>query len=101
MRDRASYAFALVSVAAALAVEDGTIKQARLALGGVAHKPWRAFAAENILVGAPAGEDTFKAAAAEELKVARGYQHNAFKIELAKRTMMSVLTTLAHEGGAR
>ena len=67
MRDRASYAFALVSVAAALAVEDGTITQARLALGGVAHKPWRAFA-EKILVGAPAGEDTFKAAAAEELQ---------------------------------
>ena len=101
VRDRASYAFALVSVAAALAVEDGTITQARLALGGVAHKPWRAFAAEKMLVGAPAGEDTFKAAAAEELKVARGYQHNAFKIELARRTMMSVLTTLAHEGGAR
>ena len=101
VRDRASYAFALVSVAAALEVEDGTITQARLALGGVAHKPWRAFAAENILVGAPAGEDTFKAAAAEELKVARGYQHNAFKIELARRTILSVLTTLAHEGGAR
>ena len=101
VRDRASYAFALVSVAAALAVEDGTITQARLALGGVAHKPWRAFAAEKILVGAPAGEDTFKAAAAEELKVARGYQHNAFKIELARRTILSVLTTLANEGGAR
>ena len=101
VRDRASYAFALVSVAAALAVKDGTIKQARLALGGVAHKPWRAFAAEKILVGAPAGEDTFKAAAAEELKAARGYQHNAFKIELARRTILSVLTTLANEGGAR
>jgi xanthine dehydrogenase YagS FAD-binding subunit len=101
VRDRASYAFALISVAAALEVEDGTIKQARLALGGVAHKPWRAFAAEKILVGAPAGEDTFKAAAAKELKAARGYQHNAFKIELARRTILSVLTTLANEGGAR
>jgi xanthine dehydrogenase YagS FAD-binding subunit len=70
-------------------------------LGGVAHKPWRAFAAEKILVGAPAGEDTFKAAAAEELKGARGYQHNAFKIELARRTILSVLTTLANAGGAR
>ena len=90
-----------VSVAAALAVEAGTITQARLALGGVAHKPWRAFGAEKILVGAPAGEDTFKAAAAEELKAARSYKHNAFKIELAKRTILSVLTTLAHEGGAR
>jgi xanthine dehydrogenase YagS FAD-binding subunit len=101
VRDRASYAFALVSVAAALAVEDGTITQARLALGGVAHKPWRAFGVEYMLVGAPANEDTYKAAAAEELKVARGYQHNAFKIELARRTILSVLTTLAHAGGAR
>ena len=89
MRDRASYAFALVSVAAALAVEAGTITQARLALGGVAHKPWRAFAAEKMLVGAPAGEDTFQAAAAAELTGARGYQHNAFKIALARRTMIA------------
>jgi xanthine dehydrogenase YagS FAD-binding subunit len=99
VRDRASYAFALVSVAAALEVEDGTIRNARLALGGVAHKPWRAFASEKILVGAQASEETFKAAAAEELKAARGYKHNSFKIELAQRTIVSVLKTLASEGG--
>ncbi|MGB7922664.1 MAG: xanthine dehydrogenase family protein subunit M [Pyrinomonadaceae bacterium] len=101
VRDRASYAFALVSVAAALEVVDGTIKTARLALGGVAHKPWRAVAAEQILTGAAASRETFKAAAAEELKAARGYKHNSFKIELAQRTIVSVLTSLAGEGGAR
>ena len=101
VRDRASYAFALVSVAAALEVEGGAIKNVRLALGGVAHKPWRAFAAEKILTGAQASEDIFKAAAAEELKAARGYKHNSFKIELARRAIVSVLKTLASEGGAR
>ncbi len=59
VRDRASYAFALVSVAAALEVEAGTIRQVRLALGGVAHRPWRAVAAEQVLMGAPANEETF------------------------------------------
>lgn len=101
VRDRASYAFALVSVAALLDVKDGIIERARLALGGVAHKPWRARAAEKILVGANANEVTFKAAAAEELKAARGYKHNSFKIELAQRTMVSVLKSLMDEGGAR
>lgn len=101
VRDRASYAFALVSVAALLDVKDGIINNARLALGGVAHKPWRARAAEKILVGAKASEDTFKAAAAEEMKAARGYKHNAFKIDLAQRTIVSVLKSLTDEGGAR
>jgi len=101
VRDRASYAFALVSVAAALEVENGMIRNARLALGGVAHKPWRAFAAEKVLTGAQANEETFTAAAAEELKAARVYMHNAFKLELAQRTMVSVLKTLARTGGAR
>jgi xanthine dehydrogenase YagS FAD-binding subunit len=101
VRDRASYAFALVSVAAALDVDRGTITEARLALGGVAHKPWRAAAAERALVGARATEDTFKAAAAEELKAARGYAHNSFKIDLAQRTMVSVLRALLDEGGSR
>jgi xanthine dehydrogenase YagS FAD-binding subunit len=101
VRDRASYAFALVSVAAALEVEDGAIKHVRLALGGVAHKPWRAFTAEQVLRGAQASEETFKAAAAEELKTARGYKHNSFKIELAQRAIVSVLKTLASGGGAR
>lgn len=101
VRDRASYAFALVSVAAALAVEDGKIVNVRLALGGVAHKPWRAVAAEQVLVGATASEETFKAAAAEELKPARGYTHNTFKIELARRTIVSVLKRLLEAGGAQ
>jgi xanthine dehydrogenase YagS FAD-binding subunit len=101
VRDRASYAFALVSVAAALEVEKGSIKNVRLALGGVAHKPWRALAAEQLLTGAPANEETFKAAAAEELKAARGYRYNTFKIELAQRAIVSVLKTLAGKGDAR
>jgi xanthine dehydrogenase YagS FAD-binding subunit len=101
VRDRASYAFALVSVAAALAVEDGTIVNARLALGGVAHKPWRAFAAEQVLLGAHASEDTFTRAADEELKAARGYTHNVFKITLARRTMVNVLLALAQTGGGQ
>jgi xanthine dehydrogenase YagS FAD-binding subunit len=73
----------------------------RLALGGVAHKPWRAAAAERALVGARATEDTFRAAAAAELKAARGYAHNSFKIALAQRTMVSVLNSLRDGGGAR
>jgi xanthine dehydrogenase YagS FAD-binding subunit len=99
VRDRASYAFALVSVAAALAVEDEKIVNVRLALGGVAHKPWRAVTAERVLVGATASEEMFKTAVAEELKPARGYKHNAFKIELAGRTMVSVLQSLLAAGG--
>lgn len=94
VRDRASYAFALVSVAAALEVRDGAILQARVALGGVAHKPWRAAVAERALVGAPATLETVTVAAAEELRAARGYRHNAFKVDLARRTMVSVLTRL-------
>ena len=95
VRDRASYAFALVSVAAILEIEGDTIKRARLALGGVAHKPWRAFKAEAVLNGASATRETFQAAAQAELEGARGYGSNDFKIELAKRTIASVLTELA------
>ena len=91
VRDRASYAFALVSVAAALAVDEGKIKTARVALGGVAHKPWRSEAAEEKLVGEPANEATFKAAAEAALKHAKGYKYNSFKIELAKRTIVRAL----------
>jgi xanthine dehydrogenase YagS FAD-binding subunit len=101
VRDRASYAFALVSVAAALDLaEDGTIRQARVALGGVAHKPWRATAAEAVLAGAPATETSFAAAAEAALAGARGLAHNAFKIELAKRVIVSSLTALARSEGA-
>jgi xanthine dehydrogenase YagS FAD-binding subunit len=101
VRDRASYAFALVSVAAALDVDAGRIRGARLALGGVAHKPWRAVAAERVLVGAAATADTFRAAAARELEAARGLAHNAFKVELAQRTIVSVLSDLLTDGAAR
>jgi xanthine dehydrogenase YagS FAD-binding subunit len=101
VRDRASYAFALVSVAAALETERGTIKNVRLALGGVAHKPWRAYTAEKAMAGAKATAETFRRAAEEELANARGRGHNDFKIELAKRTIVSVFRELAEAGGMR
>jgi xanthine dehydrogenase YagS FAD-binding subunit len=87
VRDRTSYAFAVVSVASALEINNGTIGNARMALGGVAHKPWRAVEAEKILVGAKPNEQTFRAAAEATLKGAKGYKHNAFKVELAKRAI--------------
>ena len=95
VRDRASYAFALVSVAAALELEDGTVKDVRLALGGVATKPWRAWKAEEALRGRPATEESFRAAAGAELADARPLRDNAFKVELARRTMTAVLDELA------
>ena len=98
VRDRASYAFALVSVAAALDVDDaGNVKDARLALGGVAHKPWRALKAESRLKGQQANAESFRAAAEAELADAIGLQDNAFKIELAKRTIVAVLEELKGE----
>jgi xanthine dehydrogenase YagS FAD-binding subunit len=95
VRDRASYAFALVSVAAALQVEDGEIQDVRLALGGVAHKPWRARLAEESMRGKPATMEIFLAAAEVELAQAKPLRDNAFKIELAKRTIGAVLEHLA------
>jgi xanthine dehydrogenase YagS FAD-binding subunit len=95
VRDRASYAFALVSVAAVLELENGLVKQVRIALGGVAHKPWRALAAEQHLRGKAFNEAIASEAAALELSAATAYPHNAFKIELATRTIVSVLTELA------
>jgi xanthine dehydrogenase YagS FAD-binding subunit len=95
VRDRASYAFALVSVAALLEIEDGRVGQIRLALGGVAHKPWRASKAEAALLGGPATEAAFRAAAEAELADARPLRDNGFKIELAKRTIVAVLQELA------
>jgi xanthine dehydrogenase YagS FAD-binding subunit len=97
VRDRASYAFALVSVAAALEIENNKIKNVRIALGGVAHKPWRCFEAENILQDGDATEENFRRAAEKELRDAKGYAHNNFKIELAKRTIVSVLKELAEK----
>ncbi len=96
VRDRASYAFAIVSVAAALETENGVAKQVRIALGGVAHKPWRAFTAEQYLIGKTIDEHTARQAAALELEPATPFQHNGFKIELTKRTIVSVLTELAN-----
>ncbi len=95
VRDRASYAFALVSVAAALEIEGGVVRDVRIALGGVAHKPWRALAAEETLRGGAATAETFGRAAEEELKGAVGFAHNAFKIELARRVIVGALTELA------
>lgn len=100
VRDRASYAFALVSVAAALEIEDNAIKNVRIALGGVAHKPWRATAAENVLINAPATIENFDRAAQAELAAAQGLAHNSFKIELARRTIVGALTELAEKGAA-
>ena len=95
VRDRSSYAFALVSVAAALELApDGSVRDVRLALGGVAPKPWRAFTAEAALRGQPATPDNFRAAAAAELSAAKPLRDNAFKIALAERTMTAVLTGL-------
>ena len=101
VRDRSSYAFALVSVAAALEVEDGTIKDVRLALGGVAHKPWRALVAEALLRGQQPSEEVFRRAAEGELASARVLRDNAFKVELAKRTIVAVLSQLARPTGGR
>jgi xanthine dehydrogenase YagS FAD-binding subunit len=95
LRDRLSYAFALVSVAAALRMDRDTIADARLALGGVAHKPWRDPDAEAMLRGHTAAEDRFAAVADHILKDAKGYEDNAFKIDLAKRAIVRALSQAA------
>jgi xanthine dehydrogenase YagS FAD-binding subunit len=94
VRDRSSYAFALVSVAAVLVVRDGVVAGVRIALGGVAHKPWRASHAEAALNGQPAGERAFRAAAEAELAHAKPLRDNGFKVELAARTIVAVLNEL-------
>ena len=99
VRDRASYAFALVSVAAVLDVRDGVVAEARVALGGVAPKPWRARRAEAALLGRPATEDTFAVAADAELAEARGWGENDFKIPLVRRTLVATLRELAAAAG--
>lgn len=100
VRDRASYAFAIVSVAAALAIEDGYIRRIHLSLGGVAHKPWRAQAAERFLQNKEATRQNLVRAAAVELAPAIPRKYNAFKIELAKRTIVAVLAELSGLKGA-
>jgi xanthine dehydrogenase YagS FAD-binding subunit len=95
IRDRLSYAFALVSVAAALELDGTTIKEARLALGGVAHKPWRDASAEAALCGKNADETAFMRAAELLLRDAKGYGHNSIKIDLARRAIVRALTQAA------
>ncbi len=99
-RDRQSYAFALVSVAAGLEMEGGAVKSAGLALGGVALKPWRTVEAEAALVGKPATAETFRKAADAALAGAHGYEHNGFKVELAKQCVVRALTVAAKGGRA-
>jgi xanthine dehydrogenase YagS FAD-binding subunit len=98
VRERTSYAFALVSVAAALEMDGGTITEARLALGGVAHKPWRDRQAEALLHGQGATRDNFRRAAEALLRDAKGFGHNDFKIELARRAIVRALSLAAGEG---
>jgi xanthine dehydrogenase YagS FAD-binding subunit len=99
VRDRASYAFALVSVAAALEMDGDTITEARLAVGGVAHKPWRDQQAEKLLNGQSANRENFQRVAEALLRDAKGYCHNSFKIELAKRAIVHALSQAASRGG--
>ncbi|MDQ6755377.1 MAG: xanthine dehydrogenase family protein subunit M [Bacteroidota bacterium] len=91
IRDRASYAFALVSVAAALDIKNNTIQNARLAMGGVSHKPWRLTASENFLKGKIASIENFKQAATLAMKDAKGYGYNNFKLKLAPNTIVETL----------
>jgi xanthine dehydrogenase YagS FAD-binding subunit len=98
IRDRASYAFALVSVAAALELDGDIIRDVRLALGGVAHKPWRDKAVEQALIGQPVSRENFVAAADAMLRDAKPLEHNAFKIKLARRAIVRALSDAATEG---
>ncbi|HEX8264502.1 MAG TPA: xanthine dehydrogenase family protein subunit M [Pyrinomonadaceae bacterium] len=91
VRDRASYAFALVSVAAALEMSGDKIKSARVVLGSIAHKPWRSSEAEAVLTGGKADEKTFRQAAEAALKDAKPLKHNAYKVELGKRAIVRAL----------
>jgi xanthine dehydrogenase YagS FAD-binding subunit len=95
VRDRASFAFALVSVAAVLDVDGERVRASRVAFGGLSYKPWRSAEAEDALVGAPATRASFDSAGAAALKEARGYGHNDFKIPLARRTLRATLTQAA------
>ncbi len=98
VRDRASYAFALVSVAAALDIRNGIIEEARVAMGGVAHKPWRATKTESALKGQRAEERIFRIAADAEMQSALGTDHNRFKIELGRRAIVRALTIATDSG---
>jgi xanthine dehydrogenase YagS FAD-binding subunit len=95
VRERSSFAFAVVSIGAALELEDGRVGDVRIALGGVAHKPWRALRAEEALRGGPAAEDRFAAAADAELEQARPLRDNGYKVPLARNLIVRALTALA------
>jgi len=95
VRDRASYAFAVASIAAALDVVDGTVRDVRIAWGGVAPKPWRAYEAERALRGGPATDQAFRVAADRELAAARPLPGNAFKLPLVRNLTAAVLGELA------
>ncbi|MER6125906.1 xanthine dehydrogenase family protein subunit M [Streptomyces sp. NPDC001795] len=97
VRERASYAFAIGSVAAALEVHDGVVHDVRLAFGAVASRPWRARAAERVLAGAPADAETFAAAADAELAAAQPLPHNGYKVTLMRNLVVALLTELAEE----
>ncbi|WP_433148992.1 FAD binding domain-containing protein [Actinomadura nitritigenes] len=97
VRERASFAFALVSIAAALDVEGGTVRDVRIALGGVAHKPWRALRAEEALRGAPAVGEEFQRAAEAELDLAEPLRDNAYKVPLARNLIVRTLTELGEQ----
>jgi xanthine dehydrogenase YagS FAD-binding subunit len=97
VRDRASFDFALVSVAAVVELDGQNIRAARIALGGVAHKPWRALEAEKQLAGVPLSDDAFAAAGEAAVKGAQGHGHNDFKIPLAARTVAQALTEAAQQ----
>ncbi|MCG0062054.1 MULTISPECIES: FAD binding domain-containing protein [Streptomyces] len=97
VRERASYAFAIGSLAAALDIRDGVVRDVRLAFGAVASRPWRAAAAERVLTGAPAGPETYAAAADAELAAARPLPHNGYKVDLIRNLVVAVLTELAEE----
>jgi xanthine dehydrogenase YagS FAD-binding subunit len=94
VRDRASYEFALTSAAVILDIQNGRIKNAQVAFGGIGTKPWRSTLAEKVLIGAQASEQTYRTAAEAALSPAKGHKDNAFKIELAKRTLVRALKTV-------
>jgi xanthine dehydrogenase YagS FAD-binding subunit len=97
VRERASYAFAIGSIAAALDVRDGTVHDVRLAFGAVASRPWRAREAERALLGGPATADAFAAAAEAELAAAEPLPHNGYKVELVRNLVVAMLTRLTEE----
>jgi xanthine dehydrogenase YagS FAD-binding subunit len=101
VRDRASYAFALVSVAVAVDLDGGSVRDVRIALGGVAHKPWRAANAEGLLRGQAISSDLLARAGAESVAGAHPYAGNAFKVELAQRAVVRALTTVIRKAGGQ